>query len=184
MVGGGVIISLRRLPNFIKKEYKMTKTETELLSKIQDSINTFKNYNQQFKNEIIAEVETIKKIKAPEQLETDILSAVQLSINKSIVSVLTDYSSPLKKLVSAVITKHEKELTNIIDDSFTTVIKTEGFKESIVNAFSHKVARSIISNNEGLFDKVANELKQDQKFKAKITLAVATVVEECLKKED
>ena len=42
------------------------------------------------------------------------------------------------------------------------------------------MARNIISNNDGLFDKVSNELKQDAVFKSKMALAVSNVVEECL----
>lgn len=45
---------------------------------------------------------------------------------------------------------------------------------------SHKVTRTIISNNEGLFDKVSNELKNDATFKAKMAIAVSNVVNECL----
>ena len=36
------------------------------------------------------------------------------------------------------------------------------------------------SQHDGLFDKVSNELKQDSVFKAKMSLAVSNVVEECL----
>jgi hypothetical protein len=61
------------------------------------------------------------------------------------------------------------------------VILTDEFKQSIVSAFSHKVARTIISNNDGLFDKVSNELKQDSVFKARMAMAVSNVVEECLR---
>jgi hypothetical protein len=57
----------------------------------------------------------------------------------------------------------------------------DDFKQAIVSGFSHKVARTIISNNDGLFDKVSNDLKQDAIFKSRMSLAVSNVVEECLK---
>lgn len=122
----------------------------------------------------------IKKVHVPIYLESDILSVVQESISKSIQGVLVGYGSPLTKLVSEVIDLHSQELKTIINESFVKVIRTDDFKKSIIDAFSHKVARTIISNNDGLFDKVSNELKQDHVFKAKISLAVANVVEECL----
>jgi hypothetical protein len=56
----------------------------------------------------------------------------------------------------------------------------EEFKESMLAAFNHKIARSLTSGQDGILDKVANELKQDPQFRAKVTLAVANVVEECL----
>jgi C4-type Zn-finger protein len=116
-----------------------------------------------------------------ESLSQDILQAAQIAVGASIKEVLTKYDSPLVRLTRIVVEENAAELKTLISDSFTAVIRTEEFKQSIVNAFSHKVARTIISNNDGLFDKVSNDLKQDQTFKAKMTLAVASVVEECLK---
>lgn len=113
-------------------------------------------------------------------LEKDILQTAQLAINASVKDVLTKYDSPLAKLVKLVVDENANELRALISDSFTQVIRTEDFKKSIVDAFSHKVARSIISNNNGLFEKVSNELKQDTIFKSKMALAVANVVNECL----
>jgi hypothetical protein len=113
-------------------------------------------------------------------LEKDILQAAQQAIGKSIQESLSRFDSPLVKLVHTVVAEHNTELKQLITDSFQTVIRTEEFKASIINAFSHKVARTIISNNDGMFDKVSNELKQDSVFKVKMSLAVATVVEEVL----
>jgi predicted oxidoreductase (fatty acid repression mutant protein) len=114
------------------------------------------------------------------ELEQDILRTAQTSIAKAIADTLGGYNSPLTKLIISVVDENAKELRAIISDSFTQVIRTDDFKKSIVNAFSHKVSRTIISNNDGLFDKVSNDLKQDAVFKAKLSLAVANVVEECL----
>lgn len=116
----------------------------------------------------------------PVNLEHDILSSIQASIHDAIKNSLSGYDSPMKKLVLRVVSKYESDLLKIIDDPFSSVIKTDEFKKAILDGFSHKVARTIISNNDGLFDKVSNDLKQDQTFKAKMTLAVANVVNECL----
>ena len=115
-------------------------------------------------------------------LDKEILSVVQSAVTTSIRDTLVNkYDSPLIKLVKQVVEDHNTELKKLINDSFEQVIRTDEFKESIVSAFSHKVARTIISNNDGLFDKVSNELKQDAVFKAKISIAVSNIVEECLK---
>jgi len=114
------------------------------------------------------------------QLSQDILQAAQVAVGKSIHDALTKYDSPLQTLTKMVIQENSLELKGLISSAFTSVIRTPEFKQSIVNAFAHKVARTIISNNDGLFDKVSNDLKQDQTFKAKMTLAVASVVEEVL----
>lgn len=120
---------------------------------------------------------------APSDLAVDILKVAQASVAKSLEAVLSSYDSPLAKLVKLVIEQNSAELKKLIDESFSSVIRTEDFKRSLVDAFSHKVSRTIISNNDGLFDKVSNELKNDQIFKAKMSLAVANVVEECLLKK-
>jgi len=88
------------------------------------------------------------------------------------------------KLVKSVVDENSTELRALISDSFVQVIRKDEFKQAIVSAFSHKVARSIISNNDGLFDKVSNELKQDAVFKSRMALAVANVVNECLLERD
>jgi hypothetical protein len=113
-------------------------------------------------------------------LEKQILAITQAAIHESVKKVLTEYGSPLHKLVHSVVDENAKELRGLISDSFTKAIRTEDFKKSVLDAFSHKVSRSIISNNDGLFDKVSNELKQDAVFKAKMALAVSNVVNECL----
>lgn len=114
------------------------------------------------------------------QLEKDVLQAAQQAIAESIKTKLTGYDSPLGKLVTEVVTSHSSELRTLINDAFEQVIRTDDFKAAIVSAFSHKIARSVISNNDGLFDKVSAELKQDSAFKAKMVLAVGKVVEEIL----
>ena len=132
------------------------------------------------KEQVNAIDKKVEKKYAPVTFEQDILSSAQTAIAKSIHEVLTGYNSPLSKLVISVVEENQKFLRSIISDSFNEVIRTEDFKRAIVDAFSHKVARSIISNNDGLFDKVSNELKQDAVFKSKMALAVSNVVEECL----
>lgn len=113
-------------------------------------------------------------------LEKEVLRVAQEAVSTSIKEALSKYDSPLIKLVKQVVDENSTELKGLISSSFQTVIRTDEFKQSILSAFSHKVARSIISNNDGLFDKVSNELKQDSVFKAKMALAVSNVVEECL----
>jgi hypothetical protein len=165
----------------------MTSAERESINKILAVANELKSSVQNFKDKISNEVDIIsRKVESkhiPIHLESDILRAAQIGIGDAIKTSLIGYNSPLIKLTDKVIQDHSDELKQIITESFESVIRTEEFKKSIVNAFSHKVARTIISNNDGLFDKVSNELKQDSTFKSKMTLAVANVVEECLKEK-
>lgn len=162
----------------------MTKQEEKSFQDLKDLLTGIKSENQKFREDISKQVEDLKskteKKHVPVTLEGDILKATQESVSKSIREILTKYDSPLVQLVRTVVNDHTSELKTLISDSFTEVIRTEDFKRSIVSAFSHKVARTIISNNDGLFDKVANELKQDAIFKSKMVIAVSNVINECL----
>jgi hypothetical protein len=162
----------------------MTTKEQQTIDNLFKAVQDLRTENAKFREDVKLQVETInaktEKKHVPITLEQDILRTAQIAMNESIQKVLTDYSSPLKKLVEAVVSENTTFLKQLISESFNTVIRTDDFKTSIINAFSHKVARNIISNNDGLFDKVSNELKQDAVFKSKMALAVSNVVEECL----
>lgn len=164
----------------------MTKKESQdFITQINSLISEFKKDISQTFTELEKREEKIdNQIKnSPVNLELNILSSVQSSINKAIQEVLVSYNSPLLALVRSVIEDHSRELKEIISKSFKEVIQVEDFKKSIISAFSHKVSRSIISNSQGLFDKVSNELKQDPVFKSRMVLATSNVVEECLREK-
>lgn len=162
----------------------MTKDEQRTIDQLYKTVSDIKVENRLLVEKLTKTIEEINnKVNQkhmPITLEQDILSTAQISIQKAIQESLTGYNSPLVKLVTSVINENSTELKSIISDSFKEVIKLDDFKASIRTGFSHKIARTIISNNDGLFDKVSNELKQDAVFKSKMSLAVANVVDECL----
>lgn len=162
----------------------MTAKEQQTIDNLYKAVQEMRAENNKFREDVRLQVDTINtksdKKHLPVYLEQDILTVAQKAVQDSIKEVMTKYDSPLNKLVKAVVEENSGELKKLISDSFTKVIRTDEFKQSIVNAFSHKVARTIISNNDGLFDKVSNELKQDAIFKSKMALAVSNVVDECL----
>ncbi len=162
----------------------MTDKEQKSIDNLYKLLQDINSANQKFREDVKLQIDAInsktEKKHMPIYLEQDILRVAQQSMNEAIVKVLGNYDSPLNKLVKSVVEENTVELRALISDSFTKVIRTDEFKASIVSAFSHKVAKTIISNNDGLFDKVSNELKQDANFKAKMVVATSNVVEECL----
>jgi len=161
----------------------MTASEQKTIDNLLKVVQELRTENAKFREDVKLQVDSINskidKKHLPIYLEQDILQVAQQSISDAIKSVLSGYNSPLSKLIHSVVDENSQSLRTIISDSFTQVIGKEEFKQSIVNAFSHKVARSIISNNDGLFDKVSNELKQDAVFKSRMAIAVSNVVNEC-----
>lgn len=162
----------------------MTTKEEKAIQELLQSVRDMREENRVFRNDVTTLVneytEKVDKKQLPLTLEQDILKASQTAISESIKTVLSGYNSPLSKLITEVVQGSNSELREIISSSFNQVIKKDEFKQSIISAFSHKVSRSIISNNDGLFDKVSNDLKQDAIFKSKMALAVSKVVEEVL----
>lgn len=158
--------------------------EQETVDKLFELFSKIRQENDNFKTQVMEEVNAIntkvEKKFSPIALEQNILSTVQQSIQAAIEQSLMKYDSPLTKLITIVVDEHSQQLKQIISDSFDDVIQKEEFKESIRDGFAHKIARTIINNNDGLFEKVSNELKQDAIFKSKMALAVANVVNECL----
>ncbi len=159
---------------------KEQKTILELRTIVFELRDENNKYREDLKNQVEVLRSQVERKLVPFNLEQDITKKIQESVGEAISKTLTGYDSPLLKLTKAVVDERSVELKEIISASFNQVIKTEAFKASIVNAFSHKAARTIISNNDGLFERVANDLKQDAIFKAKMALAVSTVVEEVL----
>lgn len=166
----------------------MTTKEEKTIDALLKAVQDLRTENSKFREDVKSQIDSIntktEKKHVPIVLEQNILNSIQFAISDSIIKTITGgYDSPMNKLVKIVVDENSGELKSIISDSFKHVISLPEFKASIISAFSHKVAKTIISNNDGLFDKVSNELKQDTTFKSKMVIAVSNVVEECLRGE-
>lgn len=163
----------------------MTSAEEKQIQYLNQQLHTIREENNKFREdmrELFSHTsDKVDKKHAPIHFENDILSCVQSAMSETIKRVLESHGSPLNKLILSVVDSRSKELREIIASSFDKVIGLQEFKDSIVSAFSHKVAKTIISNNDGLFDKVSDELKRDAIFKSKMSIAVSNIVEECLR---
>lgn len=162
----------------------MNKEEQKTVARLYQIVSNIRQENkiltEQLTNMVNKLNEKVEKKNEPIYLEKDILQVLQVSMNKAIQESLSGYNSPLIKLVNNVIESKSTELRKIIADSFDNAIAKDEFKSAIREGFSHKIARTLINNNGGLFDKVSNELKQDAVFKSKMAIAVANVVNECM----
>jgi len=162
----------------------MTSAEEKQITYLNQTLSAIREENKAFKDTVTALVASIsEKVDAkhlPITMEQSIVSKVQSAIDTAISETLKGYNSPLLPLIKSVVESRNSQLREIITSSFDEVINLPDFKKSIVSAFSHKVAKTIISNNDGLFDKVSNDLKQDAIFKSKMSIAVANVVNECI----
>ncbi len=90
-----------------------------------------------------------------------------------------EHLSQIEKIVSDLKTENQKLIENTANQVASINEKIDKKHEPIY--LEQDILRT--SHNDGLFDKVCNELKQDSVFKAKMSLAVAKVVEECLQEK-
>ena len=158
----------------------MTVSESKKINELSNILREIKTENAQFRKDVVAEIETLKTKQKPVQLEIDILRSVQIAVGEAIKTSLTGYDSPLVKLTDIVVNNHSQQIKRVVSDSFNEVINTDEFKQAILNGFTHKVARTIISKGGGAFERVVNDLKQDAVFRSKLAIAVDSVVNEVL----
>ena len=158
----------------------MTKDEKLEIDVLKNLVKALIRSNEEFQANLTKRVDALDKEYKPVSLEKDILATAQVAVQTAITQALIGYDSSLIKLTKSVVEAHNGQLRQLIEGAFSQVISTEEFKASLVDAFSHKVARTIISNNDGLFERVSNEMKHDPVFKSKIIMATANVVNERL----
>lgn len=163
----------------------MTKNEEETIHRLYDLMNDIRNENKQFREDLNKQVdactEKVNKKVEPVYLEQGIVQVAKQSIQKAIVETFSGYNNPLGTLIKSVTQSHYNELKEIVNTCLEEAIHTDDFKKTLVDEFSHKVARTLISKNDGMLEKVCNDLKQDATFRSKLTLAIDNVVSECTK---
>jgi len=111
-------------------------------------------------------------------MEQRILSQVEESIAKAIQEGLVGYNKPLSILTAQVIESNHDVLFNLINDEFSTLLNGKGFKKSLKDALNKKLANTLINRMGGDLEKRVNELQQNPQTRAKVTLAISSVIED------
>ena len=159
----------------------MTKEETKMFEVLQKTISDMHFANQQYRNEISAQVASIKKnveaVTEPFNLEVQVNNIVRDSISHAISTSLESYSSPIHKLVEQHVLKNSSKINLTLQEVFDGSVDVE-FKDEIRKAYAHKVARAIVSNLGSSVDKVVSELKKNKLFESKLTIMVDQLVSE------
>ena len=111
-------------------------------------------------------------------MEKAVISAAQNAITKAITEELVGYNKPLSKLVNNSIDKHSVELSKIIDGEFSALLDSETFKASLKQALNEKLAKVLVGKMGAELEKQVTKLKQNPETRAKITLAISSVIAE------
>jgi hypothetical protein len=84
----------------------------------------------------------------------------------------------LSKLVNDSIDKHSVELSKIIDGEFAALLDSETFKASLKQALNEKLAKVLVGKMGAELESQVTKLKQNPETRAKITLAISSVIAE------
>lgn len=108
--------------------------------------------------------------------EQQILLAVQDGIRDGVKQKLGGYGSPIDKLISEILIKHDSELRKLLDESITSAIGNQEFREEIRKEIRHRLASLLVQRFGGELEKQVNLLKSDPTTRARITLAIEQIV--------
>jgi len=111
-------------------------------------------------------------------LEKHLVDSAKQAMNDAINEALTKYNSPLVDICNEVIKEHREELKELLDIAVCRVIEKDEFKADIQEALQKKIARLLVSSNDGVVEKEFQKYKSDPVIKAKMLLFVEKILRE------
>ena len=111
-------------------------------------------------------------------IEKEILQAAKSGLSDAFNKELVGYNKPLSQLVQKVIAKNEDAIFLLINDEVVNLIGGDDFKTALKDELNKKLARILIERMGGELESRVNELKQNPQTRAKITLAISSIIED------
>ena len=115
-------------------------------------------------------------------LEEEILNATKTILINGI-KALDGYNNPTKSIVNSVIKEYEPSISLLFKDAIEKTIRSDNFKEELQKLISQKIVRELVSQSESSISRIVQKMKQDETFRARLTLAVDNIVTEFTTKE-
>lgn len=115
-------------------------------------------------------------------LEEEILNATKTILINGIKS-LDGYNNPTKSLVNSVIKEYEPSISLLFKEAIEKTIRSNNFKEELQKLISQRIVRELVSQSESSIARIIQKMKQDETFRAKLTLAVDNIVTEFTTKD-
>lgn len=113
-----------------------------------------------------------------DNLEQQIATAATNAVSEAVKSSLTGYNTPLQKMVNDVVAERAETIKGLLRDGLDNALASAAFKKEIRAAFNHKLARTLMSKYEGEIEKQATALRQQPEFRARVVLAIESIVNE------
>lgn len=87
------------------------------------------------------------------------------------------YGNPLETLVADAVKRKNQDLQNLVSDAVEG-LKEPAIRAEIVDGLRKKLAKLLIERFGGELEKQVNALKSDPTTRARITLAIETIIKE------
>ena len=86
------------------------------------------------------------------------------------------YNKPMNQMIDDAIGSHRVELTKLISDSIGSLLGDDLFRSQIQSQVSSLLAKQLVQKFGGELEKQVNALKSDPATRARITLAIDSIV--------
>ena len=112
------------------------------------------------------------------QIEQEFLRTIRDALADAVKAKVTQgyHDSPLNKMIDEVVRDHMGELRGLVDQSFVSALRDDGFKYALKDTFNHKLSRVLMSKFEGEIEKRTNELRADPIMRSRIMLAIEKAI--------
>ena len=115
-------------------------------------------------------------------LEEEILNATKTILINGIKS-LDGYNNPTKSIVNSVIKEYEPSISLLFKEALEKTIRSDNFKEELQKLISQRIIRELVSQSDSSIARIVQKMKQDETFRARLTLAVDNIVTEFTTKD-
>ena len=115
-------------------------------------------------------------------LEEEILNATKTILINGIKS-LDGYNNPTKSIVNSVIKEYEPSISLLFKEAIEKTIRSDNFNEELQKLISQRIVRELVSQSESSIARIVQKMKQDETFRARLTLAVDNIVTEFVGKQ-
>lgn len=115
-------------------------------------------------------------------LEEEILNATKTILINGIKS-LDGYNNPTKSIVNSVIEEYEPSISLLFKEAIEKTIQNDTFKEELQKLIAQRIVRELVSQSESSIARIVQKMKQDETFRARLTLAVDNIITEFTTKD-
>jgi hypothetical protein len=88
----------------------------------------------------------------------------------------SSYNNPLDSIVTAALGRHKDDIVSLISESIGSLLGNTEFRDSIKAQVASQMSKQLVQKFGGELEKQVNALKSDPATRARITLAIDSIV--------